>query len=123
LIENVEEERERENLHISKLILLKEGNPISSGLDVVFFSRPSLEKTDKSSLERNPSSISSIQLVLDDHMMKDLLWVIYTMYEIREETGVQHCGEEVFLVSSLVGKSNVTKTSQYHVHSHPKVDP
>jgi hypothetical protein len=98
LIEKVEEERERENLHMSKLILLEEGNLISSVLDVVFFSRPSLEAKHKISLESNSSSISSIQLVLDDHMMKDLLGVIYTMGEIIEETGVQHCGEEVFVV-------------------------
>ena len=36
-------------------------------------------------------------------MTEDLLGVDYTMDEIREATGVQHCGEEVPLVQSLVG--------------------
>ena len=55
-------------------------------------------------------------------MMEDLLVVDYTMDEIREAIGVQHCGEEGFVVQSLVEQSNVSKTSQFHVHSPPKVD-
>jgi hypothetical protein len=46
----------------------------------------------------------------------------YTMDEIREANGVQHCGEEVFVVQSLIGQSNVPETSQSHVHSPPRVD-
>jgi hypothetical protein len=55
-------------------------------------------------------------------MMEDFLGVDYTMDEIREATGVQHCGEEFFVVQSLVGQSNVLETSQSHVHSPPRVD-
>jgi hypothetical protein len=36
-------------------------------------------------------------------MMEDLLGVDYTMDEIREEIGAQHCGEEVHVVKPLVG--------------------
>jgi hypothetical protein len=50
-------------------------------------------------------------------MMEDLLGDDYIIDEIREATGVQHCGEEVPLVQPLVGQSNVPKTSQLHVHS------
>jgi hypothetical protein len=46
---------------------------------------------------------SSIQLVVDEKMMDDFLGVDYTMDEIREEIDVQHCGEEVHVVKSLVG--------------------
>jgi hypothetical protein len=49
--------------------------------------------------------------------------VDYTMDEIREAIGVQHCGEEVLVVQYLIGQSNVPKTSQSHVHSPPTVDP
>jgi hypothetical protein len=48
-------------------------------------------------------------------MMEDLVRVDYTMDEIREETGVQHCGEEVLVVQYLVGNSNVPETNQSHV--------
>jgi hypothetical protein len=122
-IEKVEEEREKEKLCMSKRRLSEEGNPISSGIDVAIVSPPSPEEKCKSSLERNPSSISSRQLVVDDQMMEDLLGADYTMDEIREATGVQHCGEEVHVVQSLVGQSNVPETSQSHVHSPPTVDP
>jgi hypothetical protein len=56
-------------------------------------------------------------------MMEDLLGADYTMDEIREATGVQHCGEEVLVVQPLVGQSNVPETSQSHVHSPPIFDP
>jgi hypothetical protein len=60
--EKVEEEREKEKLCMSKHRLSEEGNPISSGIDVVVVSPPSPEAKRKSSLEINPSSISSRQL-------------------------------------------------------------
>ena len=56
-------------------------------------------------------------------MMWDFLGVDYTMHEIREATGVQHCGEEGHVVESLIGKSNVLETRHSHVHSPPTVDP
>jgi hypothetical protein len=59
---------------------------------------------------------------VDDQMMEDLLGDDYTMDEIREATGVQHCGEEGHVVQSLVGQSNVLETRQSHVHSPPTVD-
>jgi hypothetical protein len=40
-IEKVEEEREKENLRMSKCKLSKDGNPISSRIDVVVVSPPS----------------------------------------------------------------------------------
>jgi hypothetical protein len=40
-IEKVEEEREKEKLHMSKRRLSEEGNPISSGIDVIVVSPPS----------------------------------------------------------------------------------
>jgi hypothetical protein len=92
-----------------------EENTISGGIDVVIVSPPPPEAKRKSSLEINPSSISSTKLVLDDQMMEDLVRVDYTMDEIREATGVQHCGEEVLVVKYLVGKSNVLETNQSHV--------
>ena len=55
-------------------------------------------------------------------MMEDFLGVDYTMDEIREETSVQHCGEEGHVVQYLVGHSNVLETRQSHVHSPPTVD-
>ena len=36
-------------------------------------------------------------------MMEDFLGTDHTMDEIREATGVQHCGEEIFVVQYLVG--------------------
>ena len=44
------------------------------------------------------------------------------MDEIREGTGVQHCGEEVPVVQYLVGQSNVLEASQSHPHSPPRID-
>jgi hypothetical protein len=41
-------------------------------------------------------------------MMEDLLGADYTMDEIREETSIQHSGEEGLVVQSLVGWSNVS---------------
>ena len=40
-------------------------------------------------------------------MMDDLLRADYTMDEIREETSVQHCGEEGLVVQYLVEQSTV----------------
>jgi hypothetical protein len=51
---------------MSKHRISEEGNTISSGIDAIIVSPPSLEEKRKSSLERNPYSISSRQLVLDD---------------------------------------------------------
>jgi hypothetical protein len=90
---------------------------------LVVVSPPSPKAKSKSSVETNPSSISSRQLVLDDQMMEDFLGDDYTMDEIREENGVQHCGEEVHVVQPLVGQSNISETSQSHVHSPPRFDP
>jgi hypothetical protein len=59
---------------------------------------------------------------VDDQMMEDLFGDDYKMDEIREETSVQHCGEEVLVVQSLVGQSNIPETGQSHVQSPPKVD-
>ena len=39
-------------------------------------------------------------------MMEYFLGAYYTMDEIREETGVQHCGEEGPIMQSLIGQSN-----------------
>jgi hypothetical protein len=75
------------------------------------------------SLETNQCSISSRQLVVYDHMMEDFLGDDYTMDAIREETGAQHCGEEIPMVKTLVGQSNIPETSQSHVHSPPRIDP
>jgi hypothetical protein len=69
------------------------GNPISNIIDVAIVYPPSPEENHKSSLKRNPSSISSRIIVVDDQMIEDLLGADYTMDEIREETDVQHCGE------------------------------
>ena len=55
-------------------------------------------------------------------MMDDFLGDDYTMDKIREEIGVQHCGEEFPVVQSLFGQTNVPKTSQSHVHSPPTID-
>jgi hypothetical protein len=44
---------------------------------------------------------------VDDQIMEDFLRVDYTMDEIREQTSVQHCGEEGLVVQSIVGESNV----------------
>jgi hypothetical protein len=54
-------------------------------------------------VETNPSSISSRQIVVNDQMMEDFLGVDYTMDEIREETGVQHFGEEAHVVQYFIG--------------------
>jgi hypothetical protein len=121
-IKKVEEERENEKLRMSNCKLSKEGNPFSSGIDVIVVSPPSPETKNKRSLKRNPYNISSIQLVVDDQMMEDLLGVDYTMDEIREATSVQHYGEEFYVVQSLVRQLIVPETSQSHVHSPPKVD-
>jgi hypothetical protein len=102
--------------------LLEEGNPISSGIDVAIISPPSPKEKRKSSLERNSSSISSRNLLLDDQMMEDFLGVDYTMDEIREAIDVQHYGEKLLMVQSLVRQSNVPETSQSHFHSPPIVD-
>jgi len=56
-------------------------------------------------------------------MMEDFLGFYYTMDEIREVNGLQHCGEEVYVVKSLFGQLNVLKTSQSYAHSPPRVDP
>jgi len=104
---------------MSKCRLSEERKPISSGIDVGVVSPPSPQEKHNSSVETNASNISSRQLVVDDQMMEDLHGDDYTMNEIREATGVQHCGEEVFLVQPLVGQSNIPKTSQSHVHSPP----
>jgi hypothetical protein len=122
-IEKVEEEREKEKLRMSKHRLSEEGNPISSRIDVIVVSPPSPQEKCRSSVETNPCSISSRQLVVDDQMMEDFLGADYTMDEIREETGAQHCGEEVLVVQPLVGQSDVPETSQSHVHSPPIFDP
>ena len=54
-------------------------------------------------VETNPSSISSRKIIVDDQMMEDLLGDNYTMDEIREAIGVQHCCEEFTMVQPLVG--------------------
>jgi hypothetical protein len=56
-----------------------------------------------SSVETNPSSISSRKIIVDDQIMEDLLGDNYTMDEIREAIGVQHCSEEFTMVQPLVG--------------------
>jgi hypothetical protein len=56
-------------------------------------------------------------------MMEYFLGAYYTMDEIREEIGAQHCVEEVILVQPLIGQSDVSKTSQSHIHSSPRIDP
>jgi hypothetical protein len=88
---------------MSKRRLSEEGNPISSVVDVVVVSPPSPQAKCMSSLDTNSCNISSRQLVVDDQMMEDLLGADYTMDEIREATGAQHCGEEVHVVQPLVG--------------------
>jgi len=79
---------------MSKCRLSHERNPISSAIQVDNISPPSPEEKCKSSLERNPNNISSRKHFFDEKMVEDLLGADYTMDEIREETGVQHCGEE-----------------------------
>jgi hypothetical protein len=91
-IEKVEEEREKAKLRMSKRRILEEGNPISSGIDANAISPPSPQKKRKSLVDTNPSNISSRKLFVGDQMMEDLLGANYTMDEIRESTGVQHCG-------------------------------
>jgi hypothetical protein len=56
-------------------------------------------------------------------MMEDLLGVDYTMDEIRDAIGVQHCGEEIPTVQSLLQQSNVLETRQSHVYAPPTFDP
>jgi hypothetical protein len=92
-------------------------------IDVSIVYLPSPEEKNKSSLEINPNNISSRIFFADDQMMEDLFGDDYTMDEIREETGVQHCGEEGHVVQSIVGPLKVPKTRQSHVHSPPVVDP
>jgi hypothetical protein len=108
---------------MSKHRLSKEVNPISTRIHVVVVSPPSPQEKRRILVETNPCSISSIQLVVDDHMMEYLLGDDYIMDEIREETGAQRCGEEVHVVTPFVGQSDVPKTSQSHVHSPPIFDP
>jgi hypothetical protein len=60
---------------------------------------------------------------VDEKNMEDLFGADYKMDEIREENGVQHCGEEFLVVQYLVGHSNVPETIQSHVHSSPIVYP
>jgi hypothetical protein len=67
--------------------------------------------------------VSSRQVVLDEHMMMDLIGVVYTMDEIREETSAQPSSEEFPMVRPLVEQLNITKTIHEHVHSPPKFDP
>jgi hypothetical protein len=57
MIEKVEEEREKVKLRMSKHRLLKEGNPISMGTDVIVVSPPSLQEKRRSSVEANPCNI------------------------------------------------------------------
>jgi hypothetical protein len=73
---------------MSKHMLSKEANPISSRIDVIFVSPPSPQAKWRSSVDTNPSNISSRQLFVDDQMMEDLLGADYTMDEIRGENGV-----------------------------------
>jgi hypothetical protein len=87
----------------SKRRISEEGNPISSGIDAIVFFPPSPQEKRSSSIETNLISISSIQLVVDDHMMEDFLGDNYTMDEIRGPTDAQHCGEEFHVVQPLVG--------------------
>jgi hypothetical protein len=54
--------------------------------------------------------------------MDNLLGVGYIMDQIREETGVYHCGEEVPVVKPLAGQSDVLETIQSHVHAPPIFD-
>jgi hypothetical protein len=51
---------------MSKHMISEEGNPISSGIDVVVVSPPSPEAKHKSSVETNPISISLRQVIVDD---------------------------------------------------------
>jgi hypothetical protein len=51
---------------MSKHRLLEEANPIYSGIDVVVVSPPSPQEKRRNSVETNPSSISSRQLVVDE---------------------------------------------------------
>ena len=90
-------------LRRSKHRLLEEGNPISSEIDAIVVFPLSPQEKRRSSIETNIISISSIQLVVDDHMMEDFLGDNYTMDEIRGETDAQHCGEEFHVVQLLVG--------------------
>jgi hypothetical protein len=72
---------------MSKHSLSKEGNPISNGIDGIVVSPPSPQENHKSVVETNPVhnsivppiNISSIQVVVDDQMIKDLLGANYTM--------------------------------------------
>ena len=102
-IKKVEEEREKEKLRMLKRRLSKEGNIISSGINVDVVSPPSPQAKHMSSIETNPSSISSRKIIVDDQIMEDLLGDNYTMDEIREAIGVQHCSEEFTMVQPLVG--------------------
>jgi hypothetical protein len=75
-----------------------------------------------SSVETKPCSISSRQLVLDDQIMEDFIGADYTMDEIREAIGAQHCGVGVPMVQPIVEQLDVPETSQSHVHSRPRFD-
>jgi hypothetical protein len=91
-IKTVEEEREKENLHMSKCRFSEEGNRISSRIDVIVVSPPKPQAMRRISVETNLISISSRKIVVDDQMMEDLLGADYTMDEIRGETSAKHCG-------------------------------
>jgi len=54
--------------------------------------------------------------------MEDFLGYDYTMDEIIEAIGAQHCDEEVHVVKPLVGQLDVPEISQSHFHSPPKFD-
>jgi hypothetical protein len=81
------------NLCMSKNRLSHEGNPISRAIYAANVSPPSPEEKHKSSLEINPNNISLRKLFVDEHMMEDFLGADFTMDEIREATGVQHCAK------------------------------
>jgi len=96
---------------MSKCRLSAKGNPISSGIDVIVFSPPSTQTMHKISIETNPIqnsiappiTISSREVVLDDHMMMYLIGDDYTTHAIREATCAQPSSEEVHVVQPLVG--------------------
>ena len=73
---------------MSKSRLSEEGNPISSRIDDVVVSPPSPQAKWRSSINTNPSNISSRKHVVDDQMMEYFLGVDYTMDETREQANV-----------------------------------
>jgi hypothetical protein len=62
---------------------LRRGKSIYSIIYVIVVSPPSPESKRKSSLERNPSGISSRQIVVDHLMMENFLGTDYTIDEIK----------------------------------------